>query len=89
MIKIVSILAFAGIISCGLLFVEANEGFTPFLSGSTAASISQFPFQAAIVISDGSSEDVCNGALIKHKWVLTVRFLWFRVMCRRILKYDL
>ncbi|KAL7041915.1 hypothetical protein ACKWTF_000955 [Chironomus riparius] len=68
MIKIVLIFAYIVIIFCGS---EANEGFTPFLSGSTPASISQFPFQVAIVITEGSSEDVCNGALIKHRWVLT------------------
>ncbi|XP_070497002.1 brachyurin-like [Chironomus tepperi] len=68
--NIFTIFAYIATLSCEL-FVEGNEDFTPFLSGSTAASINQFPFQVAIVISEGSSEDVCNGALIKHKWVLT------------------
>lgn len=60
-------------LSCGSLNAQQDEGFTPFLSGSTAATKSQFPFQVAIAISEGSNEDFCNGALIKHKWVLTVR----------------
>jgi len=72
--KIVLIFSFTVTLFFGSMHAELDDGFTPFLSGSTAAKKSQFPFQVAIAISEGSNEDVCNGALIKHKWVLTVRY---------------
>jgi secreted trypsin-like serine protease len=53
--------------------VSEVQDIQPSIKGGSIASLGQFPYQAAVFFKLEGKEFICSGALIKHKWVLTVR----------------
>lgn len=72
--KFVIIIAFIAAVSSQLLTPEKLKEIAPLITGGSPAASGQFPYQVLILLTDGISLGFCGGTLIKHKWILTVKF---------------
>lgn len=52
-----------------------NQNIEPTITNGTRATLGQFPYQVAITMNIRSGQGICGGALIRHRWVLTVRII--------------
>ena len=72
--KIFLVILFIAVAFCDILPVE---DISPFVSNGTRANLGEFPYQVFVGMFTETSNTLCSGTLIKHKWVLTVRIFLF------------